>query len=129
MKKIIRIAAIILCLIILLFMGVYLGARYGWRLFGFGPCITPTGILASEIIVDDGTVSLKGYTSHSAPAYVGYIYEEKDGNLYIGLKYNLLFGFSKRIGAFDIQIKCNTEDLSRIYFKNGSEEEMIWEKE
>ena len=125
MKKFVMFAAIVLCLILL----VFIGARYGWRLCGFNACISPTGIFASEIVVSHDSVKLKGNTSHSAPAFVGYVYEVKGNNLYVGLKYNMFWGFFKRIGAFDIQIKCDTSNLSNIYFKNGNEEKLIWEKQ
>lgn len=125
MKKTILLLIIFLSFIPLL----YVGARYGWRLSGFSSCISPTAIVAEKITISDGYVHLLGDTPHSASAYVGYIHEQKDGKLYIGLKYNMLFGFPKRIGAFDINIKCDTKSLSHIYFKNDTEEILIWNKD
>ena len=123
-KKIIKIAIIVLIIIIIIFVL----ARYGWRLFGFNACTNPDSI-GAIVEIKENRIVLNGGTMSSAPAFVGYIYKVVDDNLYIGIKYNFLFGFFDRIGDFHIEIKCNTEEINKIYFKDGSTEKLIWEKD
>jgi hypothetical protein len=118
----------VLVAILLVIVVTFVGCRYGWRLFGFYACDNPNSIFTDNIKIEDNSVFLSGDTSQSAPAYVGYIYEILDGNLYIGLKYNLLFGFFDRLGRFNIQITCDTSQIKKIYLKNGSTEKLIWGK-
>lgn len=124
MKKLGKFTIVVLCFILLLFIG----PRYGWRLFGFNACVDPTAIITYDINVSDDHVNIKGFTSQSAPSFVGYVYKIENDNIYVGLKYNTLFGFIRRNGEFDINVKCDTSNLSGIYFKNGNGKKVIWEK-
>lgn len=125
LKKFIKVSAIIFLIIVVTFIG----SRYGWRLFGFYSCDDPNSLYINSIEVEENLITLSGDTSSSADAFVGYIHEISDGNLYVGLKYTLLFGFFERQGRFDIQIMCDTKQIQKIYLKNGSVEELVWEKD
>jgi hypothetical protein len=90
--------------------------------------MNPGNIFSEKIYIEENRITLSGNTSASAPSFVGYTYKVVDNNLYIGMKYNLLFGFFKRLGHFDITINYETKDLGKIYFKDGSSQKLIWEK-
>ena len=123
-RMVIKVSALILLIVVVTFVGF----RYGWRLFGFDACDNPNSLFTENIKIEENLIVLSGDTSQSAPAFVGYIYEISDGNLYVGLKYNLLFGFYERLGRFNIRIKCDTSQIKKIYFKNGNTEKLVWEK-
>ncbi|HEY9059896.1 MAG TPA: hypothetical protein VIO64_05230 [Pseudobacteroides sp.] len=123
-KKIFMITAIIFIALAVLFIST----RYGWKLFGFNACTSPDSIYVQKIEVSGNRVVLSGDTSASAPAFVGYIHKQSGENLYIGLKYNLVFGFVNRVGHFDIDIKCDTSQINKVYLRDGSSEKLVWEK-
>lgn len=124
-KKILLVIALIFISLVFLFIS----ARYGWKLIGFDACTNPENLYVQRIDVSENSVVLSGDTIASAPAFVGYIYQVSDGNLYIGLKYNLLFGFINRVGRFDIDLKCDGLQINKIYFRDGVSQKLIWEKE
>jgi len=123
-KKILLAIALIFIALVILFIST----RYGWKLFGFNACINPESLYVQKIEVSGNSVVLSGDTLASAPAFVGYVYQVSDRNLYIGLKYNLLFGFINRVGHFDIDLKCNESQINKIYFRDGASQKLIWEK-
>ncbi len=125
MKKIIKVSLIVF---IILFAIVFLGARYGWRLFGFDYCISPQALITTKIDVRPDAITIQGDTTDSAPAFIGYIYKIDGDKMYIGLKYNLLFGFFDRDGRYDIKINCNSTSISSIYFNNKSNCNEIWNR-
>lgn len=108
---------------------LFISARYGWKLIGFNACTNPENLYVQKLDVSENTVVLSGDTIASAPTFVGYIYQVSDGNLYIGVKYNLLFGFINRVGHFDIDLKADGSQINKIYFRDGSSQKLIWEKE
>ena len=69
---------------------------------------------------------MKGSTGSSGDAFVGYVYKISNNKLYVGLKYNLFFGFGERNGSFDIKIPCDTEAIEEIYLANEAEKKLIW---
>ncbi|MCL1865852.1 MAG: hypothetical protein FWF82_00405 [Oscillospiraceae bacterium] len=123
-KKIIIIVASV---VVLLIVSVYPMARYGWKMSGVLLCESPSSVIVSSVSVGDDSVTLKGNTTSSATAFVGYIYETKDNTLYVGLKYNLLFGFSDRDGSFDISIPVG-DGIDKVVIKGGTAEEIVYEK-
>ena len=127
MKRIIKKLAIIIGTVLISIVLIYISARYGWRLFGFNTCSNT--IYCSKISVENGVVDLYGTTVDSISSYVGNIHKVENGNLYIGVKLNILFGFSDRDGGFHIVLKPK-EEFERIYFvgSNGIQEPPIWEK-
>jgi hypothetical protein len=127
MKRIIKKLAIAIGITLVSVVLIYVSARYGWRLFGFNACANT--IFCSKITVENGVVDLYGGTADSISSYVGYIHKIKDGNLYIGTKFNTFLGFSDRDGGFHIVLKPK-EEFERIYFvgSRGVQEKPIWVK-
>jgi hypothetical protein len=129
MKKIVKIILVVILIIIGLQATLFVGARYGWRLFGFEFCQPASSLYINKIVINDNNIEIQGGTSYSAPAYVGYIDEISENTLYIGMKYNLLFGLSNRIGNYNIRIDCNTKNISKICFKDKTGFKVIWDKQ
>ena len=127
-KKTIKIILWSLVSIVLVVAVSVLSARYGWKLFGFRYCEDISRLYVESIEVADNTVTLNGNTMASAPAFVGYTYKIVDDKLYIGMKYNLLLGFTQRLGAFDITIKTNTSKITQVFLKDSQDEKRIWHK-
>jgi hypothetical protein len=125
-KKTTRIIIITLLVLICVNSIIFLWARHGWRLWGFKDCGYPSGIYIKELIVNEDHILIKGSTGASAGAYVGYITEISDRKLYIGLKYNVLFGFLKQNGSFDYKIPFDRQRIDEIYLANEIEKRLIW---
>jgi len=123
-KKLFIILGVVFLIIAL---AAYPISRYGWKLFGFTLCDTTA--FATSVDIDDNFVYLKGYTASSAAAFVGYTYRIKDNTLYVGMKYNILLGFTDRDGSFDIKIPIDNKTIDKIIIKGGSYEEVIYEKD
>ncbi|NLM50583.1 MAG: hypothetical protein GX196_06495 [Clostridiaceae bacterium] len=129
MNKALKIGLIVIVLLLILNFLVYTTARYGWKLFGFKYC-QDVGILhVKEIVLDEDYIILRGNIGASTPAFVGYIYKIEDGKLYVGLKYNLLFGFKERLGNFEVAVNANKNDISEIYLKDKDKEKLIYKKQ
>ena len=126
MKKFIKIVLWCLISIILLSAIAFMSARYGWKLFGFQFCEDINRLYVENIEVTDNIVMLRGNTAASAPAFVGYTYKIVEDKLYIGMKYNLLFGFTQRLGAFNISLKTDTSKITQIFLKDEQKEKRIW---
>lgn len=109
-------------------MLVLLGARYGWRAFGFEYCIGKDNIILDNITINGDSVSVSGSTIDSMSSFVGSIYKIQDSNLYIGLKYSEITGFLRRDGNFNVKIKCNTSAIEKVIIKSGIDEKVIWIK-
>jgi len=128
MKKNTKIIIILSAALLVIALAAYPIPRYGWKLFGFSLCDSPSSVMVFDVDVSSDSVRLKGGTTSSATAFVGYVYKIKDNTLYIGMKYNLLLGFTDRIGDFDIQIPIGSDSFEKIVIKGGSSEEVIFEK-
>jgi len=122
--------AILLALLLLVPVFAFCASRHAWRLFGFHFCANPHSIQVADIVIDsdNNTVELRGDTAASAPAFVGFTYKIEGGTLYVGVKYNLLLGFSDRDGRFDIRIPTAAA-IDKIVMLNGRAEETIYERE
>lgn len=122
--------AIAIAVIFMLIAGTFSFSRYGWKLFGFQFCSPPSMVSIRNITIDknENLIKLSGHTFASAPAFVGFIYKIEDETLYVGMKYNLLFGFLNRDGSFNIRMSAMSNDFNRIVLKNKDSERVIWEK-
>jgi hypothetical protein len=129
MKKIVRIMLIVLIIIIGLQATLFIGARYGWRLFGFEFCQPANSLYTNSIKISDNNIDIQGGTTYSASAFVGYMYKINGDTLFIGMKYNVLFGFSKRIGNYKIKLNCNTKKINKICFKDKTGIKVIWDRQ
>lgn len=116
----------VLCALLLAGLVVYIAARHGWRLFGFDLCNAAETVGVYDVKVEDGQVTVVGFTPDSLKSYVGYKYEFEDGNLYIGVKHNAFLGFMRRLGDFYIQVPAAEEPIANVYLKSKGVERLIW---
>lgn len=129
MKKIFKIVAVVLSILLILQLVIFLTARYGWELFGFDMCESPSVLCIETVYVTDETVHIVGNTSSSATSYIGYTYEIKDNILYLGIKQNLLFGFDNRNGVYSFVIEDDFKNIESIQLINKKEAKCIWSVE
>jgi len=126
MKKIFKIVAVVLSILLILQLVIFLTARYGWKLFGFDMCESPKVLCVETVYVTDETLHMVGNTSSSATSYIGYTYEIKDNVLYLGIKQNLLFGFDNRNGGYSFVIEDDFKNIESIQLINKKEAKCIW---
>lgn len=113
-------AIALVCLALIWVMG-----RYGWKLFGFGAC---GGSGIERVSVSEKQVEVTGFYAGSFPrGCVGYITEVRDGALFIGVRYDGLFGFFE-LGRFDAVIPVD-QQIRRVFLKAGENEYLIWDAE
>ena len=129
MKKIFKIVAVALSILLILQLVIFLTARYGWKLFGFDMCESPKVLCVETVYVTDETVHIVGNTSSSATSYIGYTYEIKNNILYLGIKQNLLFGFNNRNGGYSFIIEDDFKSIESVCLVNKKEEKCIWSAE
>ena len=129
MKKIFKIVAVVLSILLILQLVIFLTARYGWKLFGFDMCESPNVLYVETVYVTDDTVHIVGNTSSSATSYIGYTYEIKNNILYLGIKQNLLFGFNNRNGGYSFIIEDDFKSIESVCLVNKKEEKCIWSAE
>lgn len=117
--------AIILLIAEILFVGVFCCGRWGWKLLGFWGC---EGARLETVTVEDGQVRLQGTDPGIPPeGCLGYLYEEDNGKLYVGLRFDGLFGILEN-GAFDFTIPVEGE-ITEVYLKTATEDYLIWSAE
>ena len=101
---------------------VFISGRYGWKLFGFRACES-AGIESVEVTADG--VHLVGYDPSLVPdGFLGYHAEETDGILYIGFRFDGLFGMFET-GRFDITVPTDGE-IREVYIRTNRDEHRIW---
>jgi len=126
LRKIFKIVAIVLLILVVLQLAIFFTVKYGWKLFGFDMCESPNVLCVETVYVTDETVNIVGNTSNSATAYIGYTYEIKDNTLFLGIKQNVLFGFNNRNGGYSFKIEDDFENIESIQLVNKKEEKCIW---
>lgn len=126
MKKIFKMVAVVLAILVILQLAIFLTAKYGWKLYGFDMCESPKVLCVETAYVTDETVHIVGNTSSSATSYIGYTYEIKDNVLYLGIKQNLLFGFNNRNGGYSFVIEDDFKNIESIQLINKKDEKCIW---
>lgn len=115
---------------ILLLVGLFLGARYSWRLFGFRHCIEPSAVYVQKVEPGKGCYLVRGDITDSASSFVGYTYKVEEDNIYIGLKYNTFLGFLRRDSSFNVRVDYDTDGKkSNIYLVGNQDEKLIWPTE
>lgn len=117
---------IFLFLLVFIVVIVFAWARYGWKLWGFSSCAYPNQIYVSDVQINKDNIVLQGQTGSSADSFVGSIYKISDHKLYVGLKYNLMFGFTVRDGSFHIKVPCHSESIKEIYLTDSENKKLIW---
>lgn len=124
MKQKVKRMIIAFAAVVALWVAVFLGARYGWRLAGFSACRTAR---IESVSVETDRVMIEGSWPGVFPvSYVGYHAEIVDGVLYVGFKYNKLLGvwiYDK--GDFQIEVPVD-KPINAIYMKAGDNEYQIW---
>lgn len=117
--------AVILLIAEVLFAAVFCCGRWGWRLLGFRVC---ESALIEAVTVESSSVRLQGTDPGIPPeGFLGCIYEEADGKLYVGMRFDGFFGILEN-GAFDVTIPV-TGEITEVYLKTGSGENLIWSSE
>lgn len=124
MKIIGRILAVLLILALVL-GGVLLGARYGWKVFGFRAC-QDAAILSVDAAA--GSVHIRGTDTGSFPrGFCGYYAEEAENKLYVGVRFSPLWGWLSG-GDFDVTIPVEGQ-INQVILKTGTAERSIWTAE
>lgn len=101
---------------------VWLGGRYGWKIFGFRACES-AGI--EEVQVTADTVYLEGFYPGSFPVgYCGYYAQQKEDKLYVGFHFSAIFG-SLETGDFAVTIPIS-QPIHEVVVKTGHGEYSIW---
>ena len=126
MRTVIRVIGIIILIFIVLQFVLFCIGKFGWKIFGFDMCEDPNTLLIESVSVTDEKIDIAGHTFNSACSYVGYIYEIKDNVLYIGIKQNLLLGFTERNGGYSFSINGDFKTIDSVYLVNKMEEKCIW---
>lgn len=117
-KQLKTLAAIALALVLVWCLG-----RYGWKLLGFRSC-GGTGI--SFVEVSETQVEIKGFNPSSFPAgCVGYVSKEENNTLYLGVRYDALFGLFE-LGSFDAVIPTKAP-INRVVLRTSSDDFLIWD--
>lgn len=124
MKRKVKRILILFAAVVALWVAVFLGARYGWRLAGFSACRT---VRIESVNVETSCVEIEGSWPGVFPeSFVGYHAEIVDGALYVGFKYNKLLGvwiYDK--GDFQIEVPVE-QSINAVYMKAGDDEYQIW---
>ena len=124
MKRKVKRILILFAAVVALWVAVFFGARYGWRLAGFSFCRTAQ---IESVSVETDCVKIEGSWPGVFPeSFIGYYAEVVDGTLYVGFKYNKLLGvwiYDK--GDFQIEVPVEGQ-IHAVYMKSGDNEYQIW---
>ena len=117
---------LILSVIVFVVAGVVLIYNFGWRLWGFSACVSPENYVTyhCEIKEDSVEILFDKNGVHNNGRTLGYIAEERDGVLKIGIKYlngitALLFDKGERIETLTVPITSKPDKI--ILCGNGCE--------
>ena len=106
-------------------LAIFLTGRYGWKLGGFQAC---QGAGITSVEVSEKSVHITGFYPGSFPeGFCGCYSEERDGKLYVGFRFNAVFGFFEA-GDFDITIPVQG-DIKEVILKTSMNETVIWNAE
>lgn len=117
---------LVLSIIAFLIVGTVLMYIFGWRLWGFSACVSPERYITYHYEIKDDSVEIlftkNGF--HGIGHTLGYVTEEKDEVLKIGIKYYvglvpLLFGSGPRTETIKIPLKTKPQKI--ILCGNGFE--------
>lgn len=112
----------VLVLVLAALLLIFAAGRYGWKLAGFRAC---QGAGIERVTVTEGQVEIKGCDPSSFPSgFIGYVSEERDGQLFVGVRFSAVFGFFET-GQFQIQIPTQGP-ITQVYLKTADNETLIW---
>ena len=99
--KFIKTVIITLLVMAILFTGVFMAGRYGWKVFGFRACEEAA---ITSVDVSGSAVTIKGFYPGSFPeGFCGCYTEELVGKLYVGFRFSAVFGIFET-GDFHVAI-------------------------
>ena len=123
--KFIKTVIITLLVMAILFTGVFMAGRYGWKVFGFRACEEAA---ITSVDVSGSAVTIKGFYPGSFPeGFCGCYTEELGGKLYVGFRFSAVFGIFET-GDFHVAIPVEGE-IDEVILKTGQGERSIWTKE
>lgn len=124
MKRLVKCIVIALAVVLLTAVLTFVCGRYGWRLFGFSSC---EGARVDCVEVTQGQVRLVGGAPGVfADGCLGYIAEEQNGTLYVGFRFDGVFGMFES-GDFDVTIETS-ETINTVILKSDDSETVLWDK-
>lgn len=118
MKKLL----IFLAVAALLLTSVAVFYKIGWRYTGFRLVAHPNVISVTRVTSDDEKIVLEGTTDLKIGSYEGFITEENNGVLYLGIRYSI-FGDKH---DFRIEIPDPDKSIKRIALKNRDKVRTVW---
>ena len=123
--KFIKTVIITLLVMAILFTGVFMAGRYGWKVFGFRACEEAA---ITSVDVSGSAVTIQGFYPGSFPeGFCGCYTEELGGKLYVGFRFSAVFGIFET-GDFHVAIPVE-EEIDEVILKTGLGETSIWTKE
>ena len=123
--KFIKTVIITLLVMAILFAGIFMAGRYGWKVFGFRACEEAA---ITSVDVSGSAVTIKGFYPGSFPeGFCGCYTEELGGKLYVGFRFSAVFGIFET-GDFHVAIPVEGE-IDEVILKTGQGERSIWTKE
>lgn len=123
--KFIKTVIITLLVMAILFTGIFMAGRYGWKVFGFRACEEAA---ITSVDVSGSAVTIKGFYPGSFPeGFCGCYTEELGGKLYVGFRFSAVFGFFET-GDFHVAIPVEGT-IDEVILKTGQGERSIWTKE
>ncbi len=117
--------AIIILVIEILLVGVFCCGRWGWKLLGFRVC---DGAHIETATVKEDSVRIQGVDPSIPPdGFLGYVYEEAEGTLYLGVQFSDLFGIFET-GTFDITVPVEGK-ITQVCLRTADNDYTIWSLE
>ena len=114
--KFIKTVIITLLVMAILFTGIFMAGRYGWKVFGFRACEEAA---ITSVDVSESAVTIKGFYPGSFPeGFCGCYTEELGGKLYVGFRFSAVFGIFET-GDFHVAIPVEGE-IDEVILKTGA---------
>ena len=125
-KKILSIVFITLAVFLMLV--IIMNSIYLWRLFGYFFCENPKDIQVFYIENNIATnnVIIKGKTNDISKKYAGFAHRIENNTMYIGFKYNVLWGYEENKLDFSLTIPYGQQKVTKVVIVNSSEEKQVW---
>ena len=131
--KFIKTVIITLLVMAILFTGIFMAGRYGWKVFGFRACEEAA---ITSVDVSESAVTIKGFYPGSFPeGFCGCYTEELGGKLYVGFRFSAVFGIFET-GDFHVAIPVEgeidegilNEVIPLTIMMNGACTKDMWER-
>lgn len=113
---------------LVLFLGVFIFYKYGWRYMGFQMTTDPAYITVYSTGENtaDNSVWVTGISPMNIGSYAGAVtkVDEESGTLYIGIRFNL----SGKDTEFRVIYPQDKVKINKIVLKKNEIERVIWER-